>query len=82
MLGRERFHHSRWLPINTTRQPAPRHGPGSVSTSDRKWTHPALTESHGVSSRRLIAKHTRCIYLNRLLGNADFLQVKALAFPN
>jgi hypothetical protein len=34
---------------------------------------------------RLLAKltaHTLCIYLNRLLGNSDFLQIKQLAFPN
>jgi hypothetical protein len=34
---------------------------------------------------RLYAKltaHTLCIYLNRLLGKPDFLQIKALAFPN
>jgi hypothetical protein len=33
---------------------------------------------------RLYAKltaHTLCIYLNRLLGNANYLQIKALAFP-
>jgi hypothetical protein len=29
-----------------------------------------------------LAAHTLCIYLNRLLGNPNFLQVKALAFPN
>jgi IS5 family transposase len=29
-----------------------------------------------------LAAHTLCLYLNRLLGNADFLQIKALAFPN
>jgi hypothetical protein len=28
-----------------------------------------------------LAAHTLCIYLNRLLGNADFLHIKALAFP-
>ena len=28
-----------------------------------------------------LAAHTLCIYLNRLLGNAHFLQIKALAFP-
>lgn len=28
-----------------------------------------------------LAAHTLCIYLNRLLGKADFLQIKALAFP-
>ncbi len=35
--------------------------------------------------RRLYTKltaHTLCIYLNRLLGNADFLQIKRLAFPH
>ena len=34
---------------------------------------------------RLYAKltaHTMCIYINRLLGKAEFLQIKALAFPN
>lgn len=34
---------------------------------------------------RLYAKltaHTLCVYLNRLLGERDFLQIKALAFPN
>jgi hypothetical protein len=38
----------------------------------------------GLCARRYtkLTAHTRCIYLNRLLGNADFLQVKALAFPN
>lgn len=28
-----------------------------------------------------LTAHTLCIYLNRLLGNADFLHLKALAFP-
>jgi hypothetical protein len=28
-----------------------------------------------------LAAHTICIYLNRLLGNADFLHMKGLAFP-
>lgn len=34
---------------------------------------------------RLYAKltaHTLCVYINRLLGRPDFLQIKALAFPN
>jgi hypothetical protein len=34
---------------------------------------------------RLISKltaHTLCIYINRLLGKPEFLQIKALAFPN
>ena len=29
-----------------------------------------------------LTAHTMCIYINRLLGKADFLQIKALAFPN
>ncbi len=29
-----------------------------------------------------LAAHTLCLYLNRLLGNNDILQIKALAFPN
>jgi transposase len=29
-----------------------------------------------------LAAHTLCLYLNRLLGNDDILQIKALAFPN
>ena len=28
-----------------------------------------------------LAAHTLCLYLNRLLGNSDFLQIKHLAFP-
>jgi hypothetical protein len=28
-----------------------------------------------------LAAHTLCIYLNRLLGNPDWLRIKALAFP-
>jgi|SRR5215467_3633919 len=37
----------------------------------------------GLCTRLLtkLAAHTLCIYLNRLLGNADFLQIKHLAFP-
>lgn len=29
-----------------------------------------------------LTAHTLCIYINRLLGKPDFLQIKALAFPN
>lgn len=29
-----------------------------------------------------LTTHTLCIYINRLLGKADFLQIKQLAFPN
>lgn len=38
----------------------------------------------GLCTRLLtkVTAHTICIYLNRLLGNVDFLQIKQLAFPN
>jgi hypothetical protein len=29
-----------------------------------------------------LAAHTLCLYLNRLMGKAEFLQIKHLAFPN
>ena len=29
-----------------------------------------------------LTAHTLCLYLNRLLGNPEWLQIKALAFPN
>jgi len=29
-----------------------------------------------------LAAHTLCIYINRMLGKPDFLQIKSLAFPN
>jgi hypothetical protein len=29
-----------------------------------------------------LTAHTLCIYINRLLGRPDFLQIKSLAFPN
>jgi hypothetical protein len=29
-----------------------------------------------------LTAHTLCIYINRLLGKPEFLQIKALAFPN
>ena len=29
-----------------------------------------------------ITAHTLCIYINRLLGKTEFLQIKALAYPN
>ena len=37
----------------------------------------------GLCTRLLtkLAAHTLCIYLNRLLGNPNFLHIKALAFP-
>lgn len=57
--------------------------------------HDQLTEQFGMATNhahsfwglctRLYTKqtaHTLCIYLNRLLGNVNFLQIKQLAFPN
>jgi hypothetical protein len=54
-----------------------------------------LTEQFGIEQNyahsfwglcaRLYTKltaHTLCLYLNRLLGNPDWLQIKGLAFPN
>lgn len=29
-----------------------------------------------------LAAHTLCIYLNRILGNPDWLRIKSLAFPS
>jgi hypothetical protein len=29
-----------------------------------------------------LTAHTLCIYINRLLGKPDYLQIKSLAFPN
>jgi hypothetical protein len=29
-----------------------------------------------------LTAHTLCVYLNRLLGKVEFLQIKRLAFPN
>jgi hypothetical protein len=48
--------------------------------------HIEVTHAHSFWGlcTRLYAKltaHTLCIYINRLLGNPDFLQIKALAFP-
>lgn len=47
-----------------------------------------LEHNHAHTFRGLCARlmskltaHTLCIYLNRLLGQPDFLQIKALAFP-
>jgi hypothetical protein len=54
-----------------------------------------LTEQFGIERNRAhsfwglcarlytkLTAHTLCIYLNRLLGDADFLRIKALALPN
>jgi hypothetical protein len=29
-----------------------------------------------------LTAHTLCIYINRMVGKPDFLQIKPLAFPN
>jgi hypothetical protein len=49
--------------------------------------HLEINHAHtfaGLCTRLLtkLAAHTLCIYLNRLLGNPNWLQIKALAFPN
>lgn len=49
--------------------------------------HIEINHAHtfaGLCARLLtkLAAHTLSVYLNRLLGNADFLHVKSLAFPN
>jgi hypothetical protein len=49
--------------------------------------HVAINHAHtfwGLCTRLYtkLAAHTLCIYLNRLLGNVEFLQIKRLAFPN
>jgi hypothetical protein len=48
-----------------------------------------IEDNHAHSFRGLCARlytkltaHTLCIYLNRLLGEVEFLQIKHLAFPN
>tara|TARA_B100001013_G_C24569541_1_gene425987 strand:+ start:171 stop:1076 length:906 start_codon:yes stop_codon:yes gene_type:complete len=48
--------------------------------------HLEINHAHtfwGLCTRLLtkLAAHTLCIYLNRLLGNPNFLQIKKLAFP-
>lgn len=49
----------------------------------------AIEQNHAHSFWGLCARlytkltaHTLCLYLNRLLGNPDWLQIKALAFPS
>ncbi len=46
-------------------------------------TNPARTFS-GLCARLYtkLTAHTLCIYINRLLGVRDYLQIKQLAFPN
>lgn len=48
-----------------------------------------IEHNHAHSFRGLCARlytkltaHTLCIYINRMLGKPDFLQIKTLAFPN
>jgi IS5 family transposase len=44
--------------------------------------HALTFEGLCVRLQTKLAAHTLCLYLNRLLGNADYLQIKSLAFPN
>ena len=46
----------------------------------RQHAHPCWGRCARLSTK--LAAHTLCLYLNRLLGAADCLQIKALAFPN
>ena len=59
------------------------------TVNDQLTAQFGLADHHAHTFRGLCARlhtklaaHTLCLYLNRLRGNADFLQIKALAFPN
>lgn len=59
------------------------------TVNDQLTEHLGLARHHAHTFPGLRARlytkltaHTLCIYLNRLLGKADFLQIKALGFPN
>ena len=48
-----------------------------------------IETNHALTFRGLCARlytkltaHTLCIYINRLMGEHDYLQIKKLAFPN
>jgi hypothetical protein len=58
-----------------------------ANSAERFWAASATEcrpAGHTVCTRLLskLAAHTLCIYLNRVLGNPNWLQIKALAFPN
>jgi hypothetical protein len=42
---------------------------------------PTVSGAYVLACTKLTA-HTLCIYINRLLGEVDFLQIKSLAFAN
>jgi hypothetical protein len=59
----------------------------TVNSQLTEQFHLEINHAHtfeGLCTRLLtkLAAHTLCIYLNRLLGNPNWLQIKALAFPN
>jgi hypothetical protein len=58
----------------------------SVNSQLMHLLHPQVNHAHsfwGLTARLLtkLTAHTLCLWLNRLLGNPDFLQTKRLAFP-
>lgn len=68
--------------INQTRQIIE-----TVNDQLTEQLHVELNHAHtfwGLCTRLYtkLTAHTLCIYLNRLVGNLDFLQIKRLAFPN
>jgi hypothetical protein len=63
-----------------------RHMIETVNSQLTEQLHVETNHAHtfwGLCTRLLtkLTAHTMCIYLNRLLGNPHWLQIKALAFP-
>jgi hypothetical protein len=56
----------------------PRRNQKKQLSSYAKKVHNAIRQ---ISLYTKLTAHTLCIYLNRLLGKPDFLQIKTLAFP-
>lgn len=59
----------------------------TVNDQLKEQFHVEVNHAHtfpGLATRlhTKLAAHTLCLYLNRLLGKDDILQIKALAFPN
>jgi len=50
---------------------------GRTTGAPSRHTFPGLR----ARSYTKLAAHTLCVYLNRLLGQTEFLQIKGLAFP-
>ena len=59
--------------------------PSTASWRSSSTSKPTMPTAFGASTARLYTKltaHTLCVWLNRLLGVADVLHLKALAFPH